>query len=389
MFAAATHWLSTKRIEWRARSIRDPIQRLKYLRQGNTGRPAGGLWGHWRSRCLSAVLLGGILLAPGYTGSAVHETLSDLRGSAQPALNTTAADRVPDVWLVEEKTGYEVFSNGLRLETRFTTAGDRRSYPAFPLQGAVDKPELRRQPVGIVYHTTESHIAPFDRGHNARMRYVGRWLLEYIHNQQAYHFLIDRFGRVHRIVEETGAANHAGASVWADRHHAYVNLNHSFLGVAFEAQTQAGAPSDISAPQIHAARMLTEMLRSKYVIAAANCVTHAQVSVAESLSRLGNHLDWAGHFPFEEIGLPDNYGLAAPGVYVFGLTYNTDLVNVTGPRFWKGLLLGDDQLRQDAAAQRMHPAQYRAALQERYRKMMAALPRDPAGESRPSQESEE
>ena len=51
--------------------------------------------------------------------------------------------------------------------------------------------------------------------------------------------MIDRFGRVFRIVRESDSANHAGNSVWADQHWVYVNLNESFFGVAFEAQTQA------------------------------------------------------------------------------------------------------------------------------------------------------
>ena len=31
-----------------------------------------------------------------------------------------------------------------------------------------------------------------------------------------YNFLIDRFGRVYRVVQESDAANHAGNSIWAE-----------------------------------------------------------------------------------------------------------------------------------------------------------------------------
>jgi N-acetyl-anhydromuramyl-L-alanine amidase AmpD len=83
----------------------------------------------------------------------------------------------------------------------------------------------------------------------------------YVRQNRAYHFVIDRFGRVHRVAEEADSANHAGYSIWADERWAYINLNPSFLGVAFETQTATGI---VSEAQIHAAKVLTEMLRSKY-----------------------------------------------------------------------------------------------------------------------------
>ena len=43
--------------------------------------------------------------------------------------------------------------------------------------------------------------------------------------------MIDRFGRVFRIVHESDIANHAGLSVWGDERGAYVNLNASFLEI--------------------------------------------------------------------------------------------------------------------------------------------------------------
>ena len=58
-------------------------------------------------------------------------------------------------------------------------------------------------------------------------------------HHRAYHFVIDRFGRVHRIVVESDAANHAGHSVWADSKWLYLHLNDGFLSVAFEARMQA------------------------------------------------------------------------------------------------------------------------------------------------------
>ncbi|PYT35600.1 MAG: hypothetical protein DMG58_01625 [Acidobacteria bacterium] len=62
----------------------------------------------------------------------------------------------------------------------------------------------------------------------------------FIARNRLYHFVIDRFGRVFRAVAETDYANHAGHSIWADERHIYWNLNQSFVGIAFEAQTEVG-----------------------------------------------------------------------------------------------------------------------------------------------------
>ena len=99
-------------------------------------------------------------------------------------------------------------------------------------------------PAGIVYHTTESLQAPFESSQNNVLKRVGESLLEYVRRRRCYNFLIDRFGRVFRIVNESDAADHAGHSVWADERHFYVNLNDSFIGVSFEAQTEAGRDQD-------------------------------------------------------------------------------------------------------------------------------------------------
>ena len=42
-------------------------------------------------------------------------------------------------------------------------------------------------------------------------------LLRYVQQNRLYHYVIDRFGRVYRVVAEESKANHAGHSVWAQR----------------------------------------------------------------------------------------------------------------------------------------------------------------------------
>src|SRR4051812_14880058 len=123
--------------------------------------------------------------------------------------------------------------------------------------------DWKSQPVGIVFHTTESAIAPFESNKNDALKRISHMLLTNLRDNRSYNFFIDRFGQVLRLVEETSAANHAGNSIWADENYAYLNLNNSFLGIAFEAQTNTGdGISAINSAQIHAGRVLTEMLRS-------------------------------------------------------------------------------------------------------------------------------
>ncbi|SPF33467.1 N-acetylmuramoyl-L-alanine amidase, family 2 (fragment) [Candidatus Sulfopaludibacter sp. SbA4] len=190
--------------------------------------------------------------------------------------------------------------------------------------------------------------------------------------KRAYHYVIDRFGRVHRIVAESDAANHAGNSVWADSRWLYLDLNASFLGVAFEASMQTGQPP-LTQAQIHAARVLTEMLRSKYNLAAENCVTHAQVSVNPENMHIGWHADWGKDFPFREIGLPENYEQPLPSLYLFGFVYDPVYRSVTGPAIWRSLAASEKLVEGAADQRRMAAGEYRALLRKRYRDLAAAL----------------
>ncbi|MBK5294937.1 MAG: N-acetylmuramoyl-L-alanine amidase [Acidobacteriia bacterium] len=282
---------------------------------------------------------------------------------------------MPEVWLVERKHGEEVYSNGLRIETGATVRHMRRSYASISLQTG----KLRTDgvyPAGIVYHTTESHIAVFEAANNLRLQRVGQWVLQYLTRNRSYHYFVDRFGRVHRAVGEEDSADHAGSSIWADRERVYLGLNHSFLGVALEGQTEPGdGPAlFLTGAQIHSTRVLTEMLRSRYKITSGNCITHAQVSVNRSNFRIGNHTDWASNFPFQRIGLPDNYNLPIPGMILYGFGYDQDFVLATGERLRIGLSVSENQVRLAASASGISVASYRAKLREEFRRRLAELP---------------
>lgn len=369
-------------VDWRARRIEDPLSRLRYLRVATVDlKPSGALRrGRWRYAALAA-----LALAAAYT---VSHTMGP-RGSTpatvrrpspvhRAAQNLASAERFPDVWLVEQNAEREEYSNGLQIDCRLAVSNRPRSYAVFdatrPDRGPL---EWRKDPVGIVFHTTESLQVPFEPLQNRVLQHITGGLIEYVRDKRAYHFLVDRFGRVHSIVREGDAANHAGHSVWADEKWLYLNLNDSFFGVSFEAQTHHGEGSTpITPAQARAGALLVEMLRARYRLPAHNCVTHAQVSVNPDNMQIGYHTDWAANFPFSEVGLPDNYARPLPGLYLCGFVYDRSYVASTGPRILAAIGLSEERLGEAAARRHIEAASYREYLQQEYRKNVRALKKE-------------
>ena len=361
------------KVESKADRIADPVGRLRYLR---TTAPDVAPTPTKRSRTwirllpLVFVLLGasGFLLR----ARIEVEPLPAFTRLGPP--RATVGQPVPDVWRVEQGRDFEIYSNGLRIESRYAISTHVRSYHRFAADdpAAAETPGTN-DPVGIVFHTTESQLVPFEARNQRNLKLIGAELLDFVQRHRAYHFLIDRFGRVYRMVRESDAANHAGYSVWRDEHWVYVNLNESFLGVSFEARTEPGQEvASISPAQVRSAAMLTEMLRSRYGIAAGNCVTHAQVSVNPSNMQIGYHRDWASGFPFEQIGLPDNYVEPLAALTVFGFDYEPDYVRWGGARLTRGLAAAEDALRESAARKGMAVGAYRSSLRRLYRERFGA-----------------
>jgi len=284
---------------------------------------------------------------------------------------TPPAERVPVVWQVEKTADSDTYSNGLRIDNRFVVASRARSYLAFPVDGA--QPAIRSfRPAGIVFHTTESQQAPFEADENGHLKRIAESAVAYVSRNRSYNFLIDRFGRVYRIVAENEVANHAGSSVWSDERWLYLNLNESFLGVSFEAETRPAQTQAATNPaQIHSAAMLVDMLRSQYGIPAGNCVTHGQVSVNSSNMRIGYHTDWASSFPFEELGLPDNYSQALPAIWAFGFEADAEFLRTGGSRMSTGVDLARQRMEYEAAGAGLPLVLYRKRLQRRYREKLA------------------
>jgi hypothetical protein len=298
--------------------------------------------------------------------------MRELRPSVARA--QAAPQQLPSVWLVEQNPKQEVWSNGLRIEREYEIANEPRKYLSWKLEGKEPHGVDRIDPAGIVFHTTESLQHAFEESKRDKLRRAGASILGYVRDNLSYHYVIDRFGRVWRIVRESDFANHAGYSVWADADWAYVNLNRSFLGVSVETQTVSGdAKAAITPAQTDALRILTEMLRSRYRIAAVNCVTHAQVSVNPRNMLAGYHFDWGANFPYTSVGLPDNYAQPMASLWLFGFQYDPTLVNVTGQPYWRGLTLAEETLRQHATANGQPVAAYRDALARRYKRILEQL----------------
>ncbi len=365
-------------IDQRASDIGDPVERLRYLRKAmDVPRPvarerAPRRHGRIPARVLLALVpIGVIALTPRPTGTA--ETLVRERGLTIPRADGAQAaawGSVPRIWMVENSETTEIYSNGLRIDRTFLVNNrPRAAFPVFPLTGGSTPVTMRSTPAGIVYHTSESLLAPFDEQDNRRLRQLGRNLLDVVREERAYHYVIDRFGRVFAVVADTDAADHAGHSVWADADGIYVNLNDSFLAVSFEGQT--GAPDAITPAQIASAKVLTQMLRSRYSIPADNCVTHAQVSVNPLNMRIGAHTDWGGSFPFAQVGLPDNYSMPLASIYAFGFEFDNAFIERTNG--WKGLYAAAEQVDRRAAYEHVPAARYRAMLQHRYKEIAAEI----------------
>ena len=212
------------------------------------------------------------------------------------------------------------------------------------------------------------------------LKKAGESLAEYVRRRHSYNFLIDRFGRVFRIVQESDTADHAGHSIWANDEHFYLNLNESFLGVSFEAETKAGQEeSQLSAAQLRATAMLTEMLRSRYRIPASNCVTHAQVSVNPSNMQIGYHTDWASSFPFGSVGLPDNYRTSSPAQRLFGFQFDASFAHRGGTRLRDSAMAAEMEVCSAAAAEHLSLLAYRKRLQKRYRTLVGVVRHGTAG----------
>jgi len=274
--------------------------------------------------------------------SATHGATESL-----PAPSAVPAGVAPaGVWLVEKGPQWELYSSGLRIDTGLSVKGTPRAYRVFDETGALD-PTVQTAPVGLLFHTSESDVWPLEASYNENLRDSSHALLRYVQKNKLYNYVIDRFGRVYRIVTEDSKANHAGFGVWANAGRVYLNLNHAFLGVSFETRWEGGKALPITQAQFAAGRNLSDYLRQRYAIVPEMCVTHGLTSVNPRKHLIGHHVDWARGFPFEAFGLPDQYQRPAPSVALFGFDYDDDFLKVLDEP-WPGVRAAEAALTAEA-----------------------------------------
>lgn len=285
---------------------------------------------------------------------------------------TTSAKFLPGyqpekVWMVERASDFERYSNGCRILTKYEMENHPRGYYLIPRGSDTEGNELRRDPIGIVYHTSESDIVPFTSDNNDTIQRRSQGLLDWIRKDRSYNYLIDRYGEIYRIVRDDHAAHHAGHSIWADSKYDYVGLNESFLGICFESTVNAGSLFEtLTEAQISAGRVLTNVLRSKYNIDDANCTTHGLVSVNPDKMLIAYHHDWIRNFPFEAMGLSNKYKIPAPNMADYGFTYDDEILDKLGRTLWEGAISAEDEFNRRADKSRANVEVLRRKLRDRY-----------------------
>jgi hypothetical protein len=267
------------------------------------------------------------------------------------------------IWLADRGPGWELYSNGLRIETAYAVQGEPRSYRVHDRAGVLQKTTYTR-PVGILFHTSESDLWPLEASYGKELRRSSAGLMRYVRNTRAYHYVIDRFGRVYRIVDDETRASHAGHGVWAHGDEVYLDLNSAFLGVSFESRWEGGRTLPITRAQLIAGRNLTNYLRQRFAIGPEMCVTHGLTSVSPRQHLIGYHRDWARGFPFEAFGLPDLYAQPPPSVTLFGFGYDDEYMRAVGP--WQGLTAANEALAREARARSISIAALRAERRAAY-----------------------
>ena len=261
------------------------------------------------------------------------------------------------IWMVDSGRGFELYSNGLRIDTSYAVAGEPRRYRLFDAERGIES-GIQDRPIGIVFHTSESDIWPLEESFNGKLRDSSQNLLHYLRKNHVYHYLVDRFGQVFRVVEERDKANHAGNSVWSMGSRVYLNLNGPTIGVSFETRWEGGRALPITRAQFEAGRSLSDYLRHKWSIEPQMCLTHGLASVNPKKHLIGHHVDWARGFPFAAFGLPDQYAQPSPAIALFGFGYDEQFLAVMGEP-WPGVGEAERALAREAQAQGRPLAQLR------------------------------
>ena len=341
---------------------------------------AASLFGVYAGAAWSARQVNSYLSARYQKGKSPASVGGPYTANAQTGASRHLPDYKPEkVWVVEQSGNFERYSNGARILNDFATENRPRGFYIFKQGRADDSGGLKREPVGIVYHTSENDMLPFTPDNSASIETRSRGLLEFVRKNKSYNYVIDRFGQIYRIVRDEDAANHAGNSIWADAGGTYVGLNESFIGVCFETTMKSeGSGEQLTEAQLVAGRLLTQVLRSRHHIEDANCVTHGLVSINPTKMLICFHHDWARGFPFEAFGLSDKYLVAPASVAEFGFTSDEEIVAKLGGAMWPGVAAGEEQFRLRAEQTRTKEEVLRKRMSGAYREQMELQRRERA-----------
>jgi hypothetical protein len=312
----------------------------------------------------------GLDATPGVVALATPRPAPQGAAGLAPARGGVTPERI---WLVDSGAAFELYSNGLRIDTTWAVRGEPRRYRVFTEKAGMGA-EVHDKPIGIVYHTSESDLWPLEESFNEKLRDSSQDLLRYLRRNQVYHYLVDRFGRVYRVVEEKDKANHAGMSIWSEGERVYLNLNGPTIGVSFETRWEGGRALPITRAQLEAGRSLSDYLRHKWQIAPAMCVTHGLASVNPRKHLIGHHLDWARGFPFDAFSLPDHYKTESPAVRL-GFSWDDRFITVMGEP-WPGAAEAAERLSSEAAARGQDAETLRLERVRTYDRWLAELTRE-------------
>jgi len=294
------------------------------------------------------------------------------------------------IWLVEKTPNREIYSNRLQIITTHTISNIPREYYRI-YKNSNDlsvHSKFTDEISGIVYHASESDLYPFMPQMNHSILKYSKRLIKFLQRKKSYHYFIDRFGRVYRLVKEDHAAFHAGNSVWADDEEIYLNLNHAFIGICFEGKdfeeirienqkrgnaTKSKAtrlkPTGISSfneAQLRSGKELTDWLRVKYKISQHNCVPHALISINPDKMLIGWHLDLCRGFPFAKFGLSNKYREPLPSIVEFGFRYDAYFKKIFNHDIWPAIGYSEEIIVQRAKNSDMQFAEYRESLHRRF-----------------------
>ena len=257
-----------------------------------------------------------------------------------------------------------------------------RSYVVFPKKtdALPGEEHLSTKVRGILYHASEGDMAPFRPEKNRLLKKYSSQLLKYVCRKKGYHYLIDRFGRVYRIVREEDAAFHAGNSVWANEDSIFLNLNHAFIGICFEGKGfeevyEPGSTkprirvvdeTTITKAQIQSGKELTDWLRFHYRIHQGNCVPHSIASVYPKNRLIGYHLDLAHGFPFDRFSLGNKYKEMIPSIIEFGFKGDRYFRETLNGNVWPGVNRSEEYLKKKAEQAGTSVRDYRKKLNLRF-----------------------